>query len=46
MFNDNFVLLKLITQESKGKEALENPGAAQLMADWGGGKAACRFWCF
>jgi hypothetical protein len=46
MFNDSFVLLKLITQESKGKEALENPGAAQLMAGWGGAKAGLPFLVF
>lgn len=46
MFNDSFVLLKLVTQESRDKKALENPGAEKLMADWGGAKAGLPFLVF
>jgi hypothetical protein len=46
MFNDNFVLVKLVTQERAEKKALENPGADKLMADWGGGKAGLPFMVF
>jgi hypothetical protein len=46
MFNENFVLLKLIAQEAKDKKALENPGADELMADWGGAKAGLPFLVF
>ena len=43
MFNDNFVLVKLITQEAKDKKELENPDADTLMAQWGGAKAGLPF---
>ncbi len=46
MFNDSFVLVKLVTQEAKDKKALENSGADKLMADWGGGKAGLPFMVF
>jgi hypothetical protein len=46
MFNNNFVLLKLITQEAKDKKALENSGADKLMADWGGAKSGLPFLVF
>jgi hypothetical protein len=46
LFNDSFVLLKLITQERDDKKALENPGADKLMADWGGAKSGLPFLVF
>jgi hypothetical protein len=43
MFNDSFVLVKLIAKESVEKKALENPGSDQLLSDWGGAKAGLPF---
>jgi hypothetical protein len=43
MFNNSFVLVKLITQESAEKKALENPGADTMKTDWGGAKAGLPF---
>ncbi len=38
-FEDNFVIRHLAVQESKEKKALENPGAAEMMASYGGGNS-------
>jgi hypothetical protein len=46
MFNDNFILVKLVTQERAENKALENPGADTLMAGWGGAKAGLPFMVF
>ena len=45
MFNDNYVLVRLDTQEhtDQAKKDNENPGADKLMADWGGAKAGLPF---
>lgn len=39
-------MLNLVTQESDANKALENPGADQLMAKWGGDKAGLPFMVF
>jgi hypothetical protein len=43
MFNNSFVLVKLVTKENGEKKVLENPGADTLMSDWGGAKAGLPF---
>jgi len=46
MFEDSFVLVKLVTQESMENKDLENPGADKLLAEWGGAKAGHPFMVF
>ncbi|PJJ85080.1 thioredoxin family protein [Mucilaginibacter auburnensis] len=43
-FDDNYVVVYLTVQESKGKENLENPGALDLMTKYKGDKAGLPFW--
>ena len=43
MFEDNFVLVQIVTNESKDKKALENPGWEKLIETWGGAKAGLPF---
>jgi hypothetical protein len=46
MFQDSFVLVKLVIQESEPNKALENPGAAEMIAQWGGANAGLPFLVF
>jgi len=43
-FEDNYVIVYLTVQESKGKEHFENPGAMALMTKFKGEKAGLPFW--
>ena len=46
MFHGSYVLLKLVIQESEPNKALENPGADEMFAQWGGAKAGLPFLVF
>lgn len=43
-FDDNYVSTALVVQESPKNKALENPGAAELLDKYKGGKAGLPFW--
>lgn len=43
-FDDNFVIRHLVVMESEGKKNLENPGAAEMMAKYHGGKSGIPYW--
>ena len=43
-FYNNYVLTHLIVYESKGKEALENPGALELLTKYGGNDQGLPYW--
>ena len=44
LFTDNYVIKHLTLDESKGKEHLENPGAAAFRAKYDGDKRGIPFW--
>lgn len=43
-FEDNYVIVPVIVNESKGKEKLENPGSRDLLKKYNGDKAGLPFW--
>lgn len=43
-FDDNFVIRHLVVYESKGKEALENPGALELLTKYKGNDQGIPYW--
>ncbi|WP_299665210.1 thioredoxin family protein [uncultured Polaribacter sp.] len=43
-FEDNYVIVPVVVNESKGKENLENPGARDLLKKYKGDKAGLPFW--
>lgn len=43
-FDDNFVVRHLVVMESEGKKNLENPGAADMMGKYHGGKSGIPYW--
>lgn len=43
-FNDNYVIVHLVVDESKGKEHLENPGAAEMKVKYHGEGQGIPFW--
>lgn len=43
-FDDNFVVRHLVVMESEGKKNLENPGAADMMEKYHGGKSGIPYW--
>jgi thiol-disulfide isomerase/thioredoxin len=43
-FDDNFVIVHLTVQESKGKEKLENPGAELLLNSYNGKEQGLPYW--
>ncbi len=43
-FDDNYITVHLVIQESAGKEHLNNPGADQFAKDNGGDRAGLPYW--
>lgn len=43
-FDNNYVIIHLTVYESKGKEALENPGALELLTKHGGNEQGLPYW--
>ena len=43
-FEDNYVIVPVVVNESKGKEQLENPGSRDLLKKYKGDKAGLPFW--
>lgn len=43
-FNENYVTVPIVVNESKGKENLENPGSRDLLKKYKGEKAGLPFW--
>lgn len=43
-FEDNYVIVPVVVNESKGKEKLENPGSRDLLKKYNGDKAGLPFW--
>ena len=43
-FNDNYVIVPIVVNESKGKEKLENPGSREMLKKYEGYKAGLPFW--
>ena len=43
-FDDNYVIVPVVVNESKGKENLENPGSRELLKKYKGEKAGLPFW--
>ena len=43
-FEDNYVLVPVVVNESKGKEKLENPGSRELLKKYKGDEAGLPFW--
>jgi thioredoxin-related protein len=43
-FDNNFVIRHLVVQEAKDKKALENPGAAEMMAKYNGTGSGIPYW--
>jgi hypothetical protein len=46
LFEKNYVVAVLVTQEAKDKKALENEGADKLLATWGGARSGFPFFVF
>jgi thiol:disulfide interchange protein len=46
VMTSNFVMVNLVVREAGGKEALEHPGGAELMTEWGGAKSGLPFYVF
>lgn len=43
-FDNNFVTIHMVVKESAANKHLENPGAAELLASYGGDRSGIPFW--